>query len=87
MLWFRRYTIRMEIQSKIDEILKELNGGKITGTWMAIPGNHALTVVNFNGKEANFNPGSGIPLKVFINVKTGEIKIYHATVFLKDDNG
>lgn len=77
----------MEIQSKIDEVLKKLNSGTIRGEWIAVPGNHALTIVDFNGKDANFNPGSGMPLKAFINVNTGEVKIYHASVFFKDRHG
>jgi len=81
---FKRYNRRVEEQSKIDDVLKELNGGKVTGDWIAVPNNHALTLVDFNGKAANFRPDAGIPLKVFVNVKTGEIKTYDARAFYSE---
>lgn len=76
----------MEDQDKINKILKSLNKGKLDGDWIEAKGNHALTVVEFDGKNANFMPGAGIPLKAFINTKTGEIKSYHANTVLRDSD-
>lgn len=87
MRWFRRYNSYMESQAKVEALLKTLNRGKVQGEWIAAPGNNALTIVEINGTEANFNPSSGMPLKAFININTGEIKIYHASVFMKDTDG
>lgn len=86
-IWpWRRYTKRMELDpTKVQKLLNQLNKGK-NGPWVPLDGYRALTVLEFQSdKSATFNPSEGIPLKVFINVKTGEIKIYHVN-FLRPDN-
>ena len=70
----------MENPAKVLAKVKELNGGE-TGHWLAIPGYHALTKVELNQGNANFFPGTGVILKVFVNGRTGEIRIFPAPMF------
>lgn len=79
----RRYTKLMEdpkkVQAKIDELLKE------TGhRWTALSGNHALTKVNVKADEYEFRPDTGMPVKAFADLVTGEIKIFMFFLFEVD---
>jgi len=61
----------------------ELNSGE-TGDWEEITGNHALTSVDGDFRTNSnivFKPASGVPLKAFLNRRTGEIKIFPAIMF------
>lgn len=49
--------------------------------WQEFPGYTALTKFEFNNGAAVFTPSSGIPIKAFLNTKTGEIKTYLASIF------
>jgi len=66
--------------------LRELNSGE-TGDWEEITGNHALTSVDGDFRSNSnvvFKPASGIPIKGFLNRRTGEIKIFPAVMFEKN---
>ena len=41
-------------------------------------GFHALTEVNRNENDIQFNPASGIPVKVYVCRQCGYIETYHA---------
>lgn len=69
------------MKKKVQEIIDQLNAGQ-PGTWVAPDGVHALTRVTKDGdKFFSFNPGSGIPVKVFFNQASGEIRLYPAMMF------
>ena len=63
---------------KTDDILSELN--KNGGHWIVANGVHALTQVTKSGESFNFNPASGILIKVFFNTENGEIKLFPAAM-------
>jgi len=71
-------------QVKIDAKIQELKT-LTTHDWIAVEGYHALTSVQINSvsssTSANFNPGSGIPVKAFIDTITGEIKVFPYKLF------
>lgn len=72
----------MEDPEKIKSKLKELGEG-----WVEANGYHALTSVEYSKQNPNgstFNPARGIPLKVFVNPSSGEIKSFLADSFEKD---
>jgi len=74
----------MQDPEKIRRKIQELN--RDGGDWVEAEGNHALTKVEgeFRGGKVTFFPSSGIPLKVFISRRTGEIKIFPAIMFERD---
>lgn len=52
------------------------------GTWNAIEGYFALTGFEFDKGNGNvFNPSFGVPVKVFMNTTTGEIRVFSAYFF------
>jgi hypothetical protein len=53
--------------------------------WQAIPGYFTLTGFDFNkGKGAPlFNANFGVPVKIFQNIKTGEMRVFSAYLFEK----
>lgn len=87
LIW--RYNRSVEEDSKkIDDILKKLNGTKNPPVWVVAEGFHTMTAVSFmggtSGKDAVFNPASGIIVKSFVNTKTGEIKPYFYKKVVRD---
>lgn len=87
MNWFKRYTRRMDAPQdnprKVNLKLAELNKGLATPQWVPADGLSALTGFKFGYNEHNsqFLSGSGIPVKVFFNNVTGEVKIFLAILF------
>ena len=82
----------MEDVEKVQKLLNELNakeaplhglGGAFAGPWVHIQGYFAITGFDFKEGGNIFNPSFGVPVKVFMNNKTGEIKIYSAFLFEK----
>ena len=73
----------MEDQDKIDAKLKELKTGG--GDWIPMNGFGAITSVELKspGKHT-FKPNSGYIVKTFFNKKTGEIKVFPASLFIDD---
>ncbi len=73
-------------QKKIDAKIKELKD-TTKEDWLPVTGNHALIKAEgeFKGGKIVFFPNKGAPLKGFINKKTGEIKIFPAKLFEKDE--
>jgi len=76
----------MEDLIKVQEKIKELSKGK-PGKWIPFSGFHALTKFEFGegGKSPTFHPDSGVPLKIFVNVETGELRAFPAKVFEKEN--
>jgi len=83
---------RMENEKAIQEKILELNreswmllGNSVSGliptVWQKIDGYHALTKFEYNDGSPLFNPSTGIPLKAFLNIRTGEIKTFVASIF------
>jgi hypothetical protein len=81
----------MENPTKIDKVIEELNhkevlkeapgtladGGVWQGSWEAEPGYFAVTAFHSTGpKEGEFIPSLGVPLKVFTNRRTSEVRLY-----------
>lgn len=73
----------MEIDPvKLAAKLSELGPG-----WIFADGLHALTKVQFeNGPDPVFYPSSGIPIKVFMNTDTGEIRMFPIAIFKAEDH-
>ncbi|MCL5673785.1 MAG: hypothetical protein M1407_04115 [Deltaproteobacteria bacterium] len=67
--------------------MNELNSSSSSSpeNWIAIDGYHALTSFNFGegGNQNIFKPDSGVPVKIFMEKKTGEIKLFLAKMFEK----
>ncbi len=49
--------------------------------WKAVPGYFALTGFNYGQGNPQFNPSYGYPVKVFVNERTGEMRIFPASLF------
>jgi hypothetical protein len=76
-----------EDPDKVQKITDYLNRNyKASKPWVAIADFHALTKFEYgiSDKGPTFYPSSGIPMKAFINIKTGEIKLYSGRIFLKN---
>lgn len=77
-----RYTGGVEDDPElIQKKLTELNASSPKGRWFAADGLHAVTRFERKGASPMFIPGSGIPLKVFFNDTTGEVKTFLARNF------
>jgi len=72
-----------ENQTKVQLKVSELNTGLNPPQWVAADGLSALTGFKFGkgDNDAQFLGGSGIPVKVFFNNTTGEVKIFLAVLF------
>jgi hypothetical protein len=69
-----------KVQAKVDEL------SKATGhAWRALPGNHAMTKVVVKS-EYNFTfiPDAGMPVKIFVDLVTGEVRTFMYFVFEVD---
>lgn len=72
----------MESQQKVNAKLAELQ--QATGhRWLQVNGFNAITGFDYgaNGQGANFNPGFGYPVKIFIDSVSGEMKLFPAELF------
>lgn len=49
--------------------------------WQEFTGYNALTKFDFNNGAPIFHPSVGIPLKAFLNIVTGEVKLFVASIF------
>jgi len=87
---------RTKVLEKIEELNRESAGistspvgGGIPGLSSIFPqtipqefsGYSALTKFDYNNGAPIFNPASGVPIKAFLNSRTGEIKIFLASIF------
>jgi hypothetical protein len=83
--WIRGlYTKPMEEDSTlVDKKLAELK--KQTGhTWDHVKNFGAITKVDLSDvANPHFLPGTGYPIKTFVDLTTGEVKIYSAQSFFK----
>lgn len=78
----------MQDPGKITGKIQELNGQSpqigVSDDWFAVDGTHALTEVqgDLTKREGvRFLPATGVPVKVFINRRNGEIKLFPAMMF------
>ena len=88
MIWkLKRYTKRMEAPqvnpTKVQQKVDELNNESKIGQWIPSDGLSAMTgfKYGFSDNDSQFLVGSGIPVKIFFNNKTGEVKIFLAVLF------
>lgn len=51
--------------------------------WQEFPGYNSLTKFDYNNGSPTFSPSVGIPIKAFLNTRTGEIKTFVASIFEK----
>jgi len=64
-----------------DQIVDELDANEAipkNKAWKYSEGWNAAIVVDKKGDELVFQPSKGIVMKVFVNTKTGEVKMYWA---------
>jgi hypothetical protein len=71
----------MENMPAIQAKINELNA--ISPGWTHLIGFSAITSFSYgqNGQTPTFNASSGLPVKVFLNNITGEVKIFSAHLF------
>jgi hypothetical protein len=67
------------VQEIIDKLEREAPGG-----WTTEPGYFAFTGFEFNNGSPRFNPLYGVPVKIFTNRTTGEVRTYGAEKFERD---
>jgi len=67
-----------KVQAKKDE----LNKGLQEPEWDDVIGVHAMSTVDLVNRT--IDPGSGLTVKCFVNMKTWEIKTFFIKEFLKD---
>lgn len=87
MRWLRIFGRKRvkQYQKKVDETIKELNDAEpLTENkkWDEVVGFHNFTAVDIENKT--IDPGSGVTVKLFVNLKTWEIKTFYFKEFLKD---
>ena len=76
----------MQLDSaKVKAKIAELNKKFPPSTWDEADGYHSLNSLECTQEKPTFLPNQGIPLKVFVNLTTGEIKLFNAKVFAADD--
>lgn len=87
-LTFRRSSMPPINPRKVAAFLATLNGvGGILPAaapqWVEVQGTNALMKMDINPVNGTviYNPGIGFPVKGFINLQTGEIKLYNARIF------
>lgn len=74
-------------RAKIDALLAELNTGRETNPlWKEVVDVGVLIKIEIpeNGGDIKFFGNSGFPVKAFINIETGELKLYTARRFEQD---
>lgn len=69
--------------TKVQQKLNELNAAGNPGApnWIVSEGLKAVTSMSLEGEKITFNPNAGIPLKVFVNITSGEVKLFDARKF------
>lgn len=72
-------------QEKIAAKLAELNTGLDPAEWVAVDEQSSLMKTEFKDGNTVFNLGSALVTKVFMNLKTGELKLYPLSIF-KENN-
>lgn len=68
-------------EEKITAKLTELNTGLNPAEWVAIEEQSALMKTELKDGNVVFNLGSALITKVFMNLKTGELKLYPLSIF------
>ena len=49
--------------------------------WQEFPGYSAMTKFEYNNGAPIFSPSTGVPIKAFLNTRTGEIRTFMASLF------
>lgn len=80
------YTKYVEDRSKIEDKLKQLNGGELKGKWDESDGFVMMPSVKISQdkKTSSVAFDSGIALKLFVNTETGEVETFWAHKFMKN---
>ena len=73
----------MEDKAKVDEVISELNGDLKSPIWFPVDGFKLFPNISYKPgrKDVTVTPSSGYPVKLFVNVNTGEVKAYAASLF------
>ena len=74
----------LKIQAKIAQLnaLSTPPGKPVVNEWVAFMGYSAVTMASLvQGGTPIFNPSGGIAVKAFMNMVTGEIKLFNAYMF------
>lgn len=64
---------------KIQQKINELNSQG--GSWATFNGTYALTQVDVTKDSPTFFPASGVPVIIFVNNTTGELKLFPVIIF------
>lgn len=81
---FGRLCPMLEDEAKTRAFAKSLTE-KFGDEWEPIPESHAFTSVSGTWDALTFQPNRGIPLKLFFNKKTTEIKAFPLYQFKLDE--
>ncbi len=67
----------------LDSLEPRDQNGNVIQQWVPVQGYFATTGFNFGNQISgpNFNANFGYPVKLFYNTRTGEVKMFHATIF------
>lgn len=71
----------MPFQLQPDKIATKLRELNLNGTWNEVSGLFAVTQVEAKLDSVAFNPGTGVVVKLFVNTRTGEMKMFPANLF------
>jgi len=75
----------MENTEKIQEKLDELNADEEGAPWIEIQGYFSMLKTELNNSKATFHANSGLVVKGFLNTRIGEIRIFPANAFEKNN--
>lgn len=81
--WVTRKNMPPIDPQRVQNKLNELNATGQPGSpfWIVAEGLRALTSMTYENGVVAFNPNNGIPLKVFVNTLSGELKLFDARLF------
>ena len=74
--------------TKVQNKLNELNAPGQSGApnWVVTEGLVALMSMSVAAGRITFQSDNGLPIKSFVNVRTGEVKLYDARLFVVTSN-
>jgi hypothetical protein len=71
----------------VEEMIRVLNKSTPGKKWDEIAGLLTLPSLKPSGKEYSINLSEGLSVKAFVNLSTGEIRLFPLEIFLKANNG
>ena len=80
--WLRRFFwVNVEPYMVLNQQKIENKRASLGPAWKYFNDTYALTQVDVSGSVPNFKPASGIPVIVFVNSLTGEMRLFPAVIF------